>query len=48
MAKYVDGYVIPIKKTKVKEYKKLASLGRKVWLEHGAFDYYEFVGDALD
>ncbi len=48
MAKYVDGYVIPIKKTKVKAYKKLATLGRKVWMEHGALDYYECVGDALD
>lgn len=48
MAKYVDGYVIPIKKTNVKAYKKLATLGRKVWMEHGALDYYECVGDALD
>ena len=48
MAKYVDGYVIPIKKTKVKAYKKLATLGRKVWMEHGALDYYECAGDALD
>ncbi len=48
MAKYVDGYVIPIQKTKVKDYKKLATLGRKVWMEYGALDYYECVGDALD
>ena len=48
MAKYVDGYVIPIEKTKVKAYKKLATLGRKIWMEHGALDYYECVGDALD
>ncbi len=48
MAKYVDGYVIPIKKTNLKAYKKLATLGRKIWMEHGALDYYECVGDALD
>lgn len=48
MAKYIDGYVIPIKKTNVKSYKKLAVLGRKVWLEYGALDYYECIGDALD
>ena len=48
MAKYVDGYVIPIKKSNLKAYKKLALLGRKVWMEHGALDYYECVGDALD
>jgi uncharacterized protein YbaA (DUF1428 family) len=48
MPKYVDGYIIPIKKTKLKVYKKLATLGRKVWMEHGALDYYECAGDALD
>jgi len=48
MAKYVDGYVIPIKKSKVKVYKKFAALGRKIWMEHGALDYYECVGDDLN
>ncbi len=48
MAKYIDGYLIPIKKTKVNAYKKLATIGRKVWMEYGALDYYECVGDALD
>jgi uncharacterized protein YbaA (DUF1428 family) len=47
MAKYVDGYVIPIKKANLKLYKKFAALGRKVWLEYGALDYYECVGDDL-
>jgi len=48
MATYVDGYVIPIKKTNVKAYKKLAALGCKVWKEYGALDYYECVGEDLD
>ena len=30
MPSYVDGYVIPLKKTDVKAYKKLASLGCKI------------------
>jgi uncharacterized protein YbaA (DUF1428 family) len=47
MAKYVDGFVIPIKKTKLKAYKKMASVGAKVWMDHGALDYYECVGDDL-
>ncbi len=47
MAKYVDGFVIPIKKVNLKTYKKFATLGRKVWLEYGALDYYECVGDDL-
>ncbi len=47
MPKYVDGFVIPIPKKKLKAYLKMAQLGRKVWLEHGALDYMECVGDDL-
>lgn len=48
MANYVDGFVIPIKKRNVKAYKKMASLGCKLWMEYGALDYYECVGDDLN
>jgi len=48
MAKYVDGFVIPIKKKNVKDYKKMAQLGCKVWMEHGALEYYECVGANLN
>lgn len=47
MPKYVDGFVIPIRKTSFKQYRKMAALGRKLWLEYGALDYYECVGDDL-
>ena len=45
MGKYVDGYVIPIKKKNLKAYKKMAALGNKIWTEHGALDYYECQAD---
>lgn len=45
MAKYVDGFVLPIPKSKLDEYTKMARLGRKLWLEHGALDYQELVAD---
>src|SRR3954462_8162553 len=48
MASYVDGYVIPLKKANVKKYKKMATLGCKVWMEHGALDYYECEGAVLE
>lgn len=48
MSRYVDGYVIPIKKKKLKDYKKLATLGRKLWMKYGALDYYECVGAQLE
>jgi len=44
---YVDGFVIPIKKSGLKDYKKMATIGRKIWLEYGALDYYECVGDDI-
>lgn len=48
MSKYVDGFVIPIKTKNIKAYKKMATLGRKIWMEHGALDYYECIGDELN
>lgn len=48
MGKYVDGFVIPVKKKSVKDYKKMAKLGCKVWMEHGALDYYECEGALLN
>jgi uncharacterized protein YbaA (DUF1428 family) len=47
MSRYVDGFLIPIKKKHLKEYKKMAAIGRKVWMEHGALEYYECVGANL-
>lgn len=42
---YVDGFVIPVPKARLAEYRKLARLGRKVWMEHGALGYVENVAD---
>jgi len=44
---YVDGYVIPIPKKNVKAYTKMARWGKKVWMKHGALQYFECVGDDL-
>lgn len=44
---YVDGFVIPMKKDNVSKYKKMALEGKKIWLKHGAVDYYECVGEDL-
>lgn len=47
MSHYVDGFVIPIKKKNIKAYKKMATIGKKAWMKHGALDYYECVGAKL-
>ncbi len=46
--KYVDGFVLVVKKNKLKEYKKMAELGGKLWKKHGALEYFECVGDDLN
>lgn len=42
---YVDGFVLPVPKKSLADYKKMAQLGKKVWLEHGALAYHECVAD---
>ena len=42
---YVDGFVTPVPKKSFAKYKKMATLGRKVWLDHGALDYKECIAD---
>lgn len=44
---YVDGFVIPVAKSKVKAYTKMAQEGKKTWMKHGALQYFECVGDDL-
>ena len=44
---YIDGFVIPVAKSKVKAYLKMARLGAKIWKKYGALSYYECVGDYL-
>jgi uncharacterized protein YbaA (DUF1428 family) len=45
---YVDGFVIAIPKKRLTTYKRMAALGRKAWMKHGAVDYKECVGDDLE
>ncbi|MEM4255289.1 MAG: DUF1428 domain-containing protein [Candidatus Norongarragalinales archaeon] len=44
---YVDGYVLPVPKKKIKAYKAMARMGAKMWRKHGALDYKECVADDL-
>jgi len=42
---YVDGFVVPVPKRKLKSYRRLATQAGKIWREHGAVDYWECVAD---
>ena len=48
MSQYVDGFVIPLPKDKIEEYRRLAEKAGQIWKEHGALDYWECIGDDLD
>ena len=45
MARYVDGFVVPVPKKNVEKYRRIAQKAGKVWMEHGALEYVECVGD---
>lgn len=44
---YVDGFVLVVPKKKIAEYKKMAVMGGKTWMKHGALDYKECVGEDM-
>jgi uncharacterized protein YbaA (DUF1428 family) len=47
MARYADGFVVPVPKKNLKAYLRLARLGSRVWRDHGALQYCESVGEDL-
>jgi uncharacterized protein YbaA (DUF1428 family) len=42
---YVDGFVVPVPKSNVDDYRRMARKAGKVWREHGALEYRECVAD---
>jgi uncharacterized protein YbaA (DUF1428 family) len=47
MPQYVDGFLLPVPKTKLAHYRRIARKAGKIWKEHGALDYRECAGDDL-
>ncbi len=47
MSKYVDGFVLPIRKDRLNEYRELAENAGQIWKEYGALEYIECAGDGL-
>ena len=48
MARYVDGFLLPIPKKNLAAYKKISTTAGKVWREYGALEYRECVGEDLN
>jgi uncharacterized protein YbaA (DUF1428 family) len=38
MARYIDGFVIPVAKDRIDDYRRTAEKAARVWKEHGALD----------
>lgn len=47
MARYVDGFVLPVPKKNLRAYRRLSQKVGRIWREHGALEYKECVGDDL-
>lgn len=47
MPQYIDGFVFPISRNRVDEYKRVAETVAEIYREHGAIDYLEYVGDDM-
>ncbi len=45
MARYVDGFVVPVPKKKLQDYRKMAQKAGRIWREYGAVDFVECVAD---
>ncbi len=44
---YVDGFLLPVPKAKLDDYRRLAQIASEAWRDHGALHYQECVGDDL-
>ncbi len=48
MANYIDGFVLPIPKKHLDEYKQVAEAVAEIWKEYGALAYFEYLGEDLE
>ncbi|MEO8666174.1 MAG: DUF1428 domain-containing protein [Ignavibacteria bacterium] len=47
-AQYVDGFLLSVPKRKLPAYRLMSQKAGKIWLEYGALDYVECVGDDME
>ena len=46
--KYVDGFVLVVKKDRIEDYREMAQKASQIWKKYGALEYFECVGDDLN
>lgn len=45
MAHYIDFFVMPIPKKRIKDYEAMAKASAKIWMKAGALEYHECLAD---
>lgn len=45
---YIDGFAFPISRIHLDAYRNVAESVAKIWKEHGALAYFEYVGDDME
>lgn len=48
MARYVDGFVLPLPKENLDAYRELSEKAGEVWRDHGALEYTECVAEDVE
>ena len=43
--KYVDGFIVPVPKKNLEAYRRMAKTAGKVWRDHGALEFREYVAE---
>jgi uncharacterized protein YbaA (DUF1428 family) len=43
--RYVDGFVVPVPKKNLPAYRRMAKAAGKVWRDHGALEFREYVAE---
>ena len=47
MENYIDGFVLPVPRIYLNEYKSVVEKVAEIWKEYGALAYFEYVGEDL-
>ncbi|WP_313693427.1 DUF1428 domain-containing protein [Halorarum halobium] len=48
MDRYADGYVLVVPTAELDAYREMAAEAGELWIEHGALEYFEGVGDDME
>lgn len=45
---YVDGFIVPVPKKNIQAYRRMALKCGRIWIEHGALEFRECVGEDMN